>query len=334
MSITRLMQMNPMDWELCDIRDALQSAIELEFSTIPLYLFAMWSVKDTNDPVYGMLGDIVQQEMLHMGLACNILTTIGGTPEIASPRAVPVYPGRLPGGVREDLTVYLQGLTRQTVREIFMEIEYPEANPAAFFPPRTGFTSIGEFYDAVLDAFRYPGIVFTGERQRTTDYFSELIAINSLADVETAITVIKDQGEGTSMSPLDLEPGMEFAHYYRFAEIYQGKLLSQDGSGNWYFDDAKPLPFPAVYPAARVPAGGYPSTIPEVLDFDAKYSSILFQLESAWTTTDDNAGQTYLSNAITAMPSLCGPAVALMRMPLDGGDFTYGPCFRFVGCSC
>ena len=40
-----------------------------------------------------------------MGLACNMLTTIGGTPQINTPAAVPKYPGHLPGGVRPHLTV-------------------------------------------------------------------------------------------------------------------------------------------------------------------------------------------------------------------------------------
>jgi hypothetical protein len=67
------------------------------------------------------------EEMLHLGIVCNLLTTFEGTPKLATALAVPKYPGPLPGDVRPNLTVYLSGLTRQLVKEVYMEIEYPQA---------------------------------------------------------------------------------------------------------------------------------------------------------------------------------------------------------------
>jgi Ferritin-like len=52
--------------------------------------------------------------MFHMGLACNMLTTVNGTPEINTQAVIPKYPGALPGGVRPWLRVALTGLTKQT----------------------------------------------------------------------------------------------------------------------------------------------------------------------------------------------------------------------------
>jgi hypothetical protein len=90
MSIAELMKVEPSlrreEW-LCK---ALQWAIELEFSTIPTYLCGMWSIIDGNHPVSGYLQSIVLQEMAHMGLACNSLTTLGGTPNISG--RIPKYP--------------------------------------------------------------------------------------------------------------------------------------------------------------------------------------------------------------------------------------------------
>lgn len=79
---------------------ALQMAIKLEHATLPPYLCAMWSIKNTGDPVHDTIRKIVVDEMFHMGLACNLLTTIGGTPILHDPQFIPKYPGRLPGGVR------------------------------------------------------------------------------------------------------------------------------------------------------------------------------------------------------------------------------------------
>ena len=63
---------------------------------------------------------------------------------------VPTYPGPLPGGVRPDLTVYLAGLSQESVG-MYMQIETPE-DPVAFAADT--FPTIGAFYDAILAAFQ------------------------------------------------------------------------------------------------------------------------------------------------------------------------------------
>lgn len=72
------------------LKDALQTAIQLEFSTIPLYLCAAWSIMDTANPDRHTILGIVKDEMLHMGLACNMLSAIGGTPDICSSKAAEI----------------------------------------------------------------------------------------------------------------------------------------------------------------------------------------------------------------------------------------------------
>src|SRR5690348_596215 len=90
------------DW----IEQMLQSAIELEFATIPPYLVAMWSIVDQSDPVFGLIEQIVKQEMLHMGIVANILNAIDGAPNIA--HRIPSYPRTgLPGGVHPKLHLEL-----------------------------------------------------------------------------------------------------------------------------------------------------------------------------------------------------------------------------------
>src|SRR4051812_44331954 len=75
----------------------LQNAIELEHSTIPPYLTAMFSLKPgKNDEIARLIRSIVQEEMLHMTIVGNILIAIGGHPAINLPRFIPKYPGPLP----------------------------------------------------------------------------------------------------------------------------------------------------------------------------------------------------------------------------------------------
>ncbi|MBE9211043.1 hypothetical protein IQ244_32075 [Nostoc sp. LEGE 06077] len=82
-----------MDW----LKSSLNAAIELELATLPPYLCAWWSIKDLGASAAGLIRSILMEEMLHMGLVANMLTTIGGTPRIST--VLPSYPSPLPGGV-------------------------------------------------------------------------------------------------------------------------------------------------------------------------------------------------------------------------------------------
>jgi hypothetical protein len=302
------------------LKASLQTAIELELSTLPPYLTAMWSIVDPEDPVYQLIRSIVFEEMLHFGLACNLLTTIGGTPQIASLETVPKYPGPLPGGVHPGLIVPLVGLTPRLVYEVFMEIEYPESHPIAlrgrFIDP-----TIGAFYTAIDCAFKANGGAIQGTRQLTGWEPVPVTPINDLADAHRAIKKIQDQGEGTGKSPL-ASPD-ELAHYYKFAEIYYGNKLVRYKK-HWKYD-GDPIPFPKVYPVAQVPAEGYPDC-KKAVAFDAKYTEMLELLQRAWTNGDDQS----LRAAIEAMSPLGGLAVELMQTPLKSGGYNYGPAFRFL----
>jgi hypothetical protein len=76
--------------ELCD---AVQTAMRLEFSTLPPYLCAEWSIDAGMDPddVASTIFDIAQQEMFHFALAGNMLSAIGGGFKIANHQFLPSY---------------------------------------------------------------------------------------------------------------------------------------------------------------------------------------------------------------------------------------------------
>src|SRR5262245_37343512 len=123
MNIRALMDLPAEQHDIVWLRKSVQAAIQLEFATIPPYLCALWSIKNQSGEVYDRILKIVLQEMLHMGLACNMLTTIGETPSINAGGVVPQYPGPLPRGARPQLKIALQGLTKEVIRDVIMEIE-------------------------------------------------------------------------------------------------------------------------------------------------------------------------------------------------------------------
>jgi Ferritin-like len=227
-----------LDW----LKQSLQAAIELEFATIPPYLCAYWSVKDSLNPSAASIHIIWREEMLHMALACNLLTALGGIPALNDPQLLPVYPGELPGGVHPGLVVSLQALSKDAAKT-FMDIELPEGGPIAFAVTGT-FDTIGAFYQAVQDAFDALQPVLSEDRQLKGRL--GLTKISNLDQVRQAIALIQHQGEGSKDSPEDTGPG-DLAHYYRFGEIFHERALQKDAvTGEWRFDGA-PIPLPDAW---------------------------------------------------------------------------------------
>src|SRR5262245_27302741 len=106
------------------LKRSLSAAIQLEFATIPPYLTAWWSVRDDSDTAAVTIKEIAVEEMLHLGLACNMLVGVGEKPGLHPPGMVPPYPGPLPGKVNPGLTIALRRLTPSQLK-VFMDIEYP-----------------------------------------------------------------------------------------------------------------------------------------------------------------------------------------------------------------
>lgn len=327
------------------LHSALRTAIQLEFSTIPPYLTALWSIKDASSPVALAIRGVVQEEMLHMALACNMLVAVGGTPPLADKDFAPRYPGPLPGGVHPGLIVGLSGLTKDVV-EAFMVIERPEADLSdetaelvAASRPRQAdknTTGIGAFYDTILAAFRTLDPDLSTERQISGPL--SWYAVRSLDEVAAAITLIQHQGEG---SPLDAGEGLdkvtgnhELAHFYRFLEIHSGRAIGRMNGKEWGFT-GETVAWPEVWPVAEVPEGGHdaatvaPAVAALLTAFDRQYATLLRQLNDLWATGD----QGLLVEAIRTMFTLQDPALALMKTPIPGDakGRTYGPNFRVPG---
>src|SRR6476469_5031556 len=103
------------------IRGALQTAVAIEHSAMPLYAAAMYSLEVQNYPAYNTLRSVLMEEMLHMAAACNALAALGGAPRIRQLDPGAIIDG-LPAGVAPDLKPRFAKLSRRQL-EAFTRIE-------------------------------------------------------------------------------------------------------------------------------------------------------------------------------------------------------------------
>ena len=159
----------------------------------------------------------------------------------------------------------------------------------------------------------------------------QVFVVSAPGDVEEAITEIKEQGEGSSQTPDSPDFGKEpvagkfqFAHYYKFGEIYHEKELVQV-DGKWQYAGAA-IPFPAVIPVKTIPAGGYqnpPADVHQAIQgFNQIFASLLHTLESAWL----QGSELILQNAINTMFTLQPAAAKVLAFQMPDGSY-YGPTF-------
>ena len=318
--------------------DSLQSAIKLEHATIPVYLYALYSLDADKAPeIADIIQSIATEEMLHMTLASNLLNALGGSPQIDHPGFIPIYPGPLPGGVESDLTVNLAPFSMAQL-ETFLDIEEPE-NPIDFktLAGSAGQLTIGQFYTAIGKAIVVLGdkaFVNPPRNQVGPDLMPEAVVVHDVASALLAINTITEQGEGTSASPLD-GIGDELAHYYRFMQIMKGHLLvpnPQAPDGYSYTGAALPFDPASVYNAPSNPAlaPGYPTGSAQAFandNFNYTYTSLLASLHNLF---NGDVSQDQMNCAIGLMMSLKGQAKAMMAgIPnpavITGPSFEYQP---------
>jgi hypothetical protein len=208
---------------------ALQSAIELEHSTIPPYLYALYSLAPgANKAVAECIQSVVIEEMLHITLVSNVLNALGGNPVLDRPDVIPRYPGPLPGSVESGLVVGLAPCSIDLVGDVFMKIEEPE-DPLQFLVQRTAEEpiTIGEFYGQIKASIVALGddAFASGPRNQIgPDRMDDSVVVTDVESASRAIDTIVEQGEGTQTHPFEVV-GTDYAHYYRFAEVFHGRRL-------------------------------------------------------------------------------------------------------------
>ncbi|MGY3437045.1 MULTISPECIES: ferritin-like domain-containing protein [unclassified Marinovum] len=323
------------------VQTSLQNAIELEHATIPLYLYALYSLdEEKNAEIAEIISSVVVEEMLHMTLASNILNAVGGTPQIDKPDFIPQFPGPLPGGVQSGATFSLAPFSMAQL-EKFLEIEEPE-DPLKFKSLALAVdthVTIGQFYMAIYDAITKlgDGIFAPAPRHQIgPDLMYESVVVTDVASAQEAIKIIIDQGEGTSTSPFDGN-GDDYAHYYRFMQVMKGHKLVEVPGGVRpedkfaYTGEAITLDSSGVYPVPENP-GSYPEGTTQAFQNDAfnyTYTSLLNALHLMF---NGDSSQAQFNRAIGLMMSLKGQAKAMMSglpNPDPSGVDYAGPSFAY-----
>lgn len=324
-----------------DAWSRLQTAIELEFSTLPPYLYAKFSIlPGKNEAAAASLGQIVGEEMIHLCLACNVMNAIGGRPDLTQ---APEYPGKLPGDIGppngKPIEVHLLPFSPEAMAQ-GMAIEQPE-KPIKIQTLKAAAAkteTIGQFYGH-LDAFlkTLPASAWIQNRNQIDDdqfFPGQLFAINSYEDAHRAISRIVSEGEGSQTSPLDFQN--EVAHYYRFEEIFRDKVLTkQKGPPPYRWGpEAFGVVWEDVYPAIADPQSQDFSKQPKAAQAaqtacDVAYTALIDALQQAVTGWEGALG-----NAVRAMFDLRMAAIAALNTPIDPPPgkkkAVAGPAFRYL----
>ncbi|HEX3425579.1 MAG TPA: ferritin-like domain-containing protein [Acidimicrobiales bacterium] len=213
-------------WTVDELFYHLYQAAFVEWSTIPLYLYAAYSIKGQSysewSPGRGPVDDfrtVVIEEMLHLCLVRNMIVSIGRGDDIRfyRPRDFPTYPSAMLHRTPR-LLLPLAPLSYRLVKEVFMEVEKPQTTKE---PMRHDeYTTLGQFYDSLRYGFNYlnethPDLFAHNhpELQYGTAYWNEgggggpvVIAeqvwgpdgyiMFPIGAVNKAIDIIVEQGEG------------------------------------------------------------------------------------------------------------------------------------------
>jgi hypothetical protein len=338
-----------------DLYPYLQAAIEIEFATIPVYLTGLFTVNANADPsgtVAAIMTSVVNEEMLHLCIAANTLIALGGSPSLTG--AVPSYPGPLPYGTDDDLTVNLAPISSAVVLGTYMAIEEPDTpivqpssgppiplKPPA--PPPPGeYASIGAFYEALITKIQsLPANSWeTDTSNQVTGVFYDVTPnlptpIANATDAVAQLNIIIDQGEGTSSDPwenVSLDGSSnDPAHFYRFAQIYMGAQIDATPPTYTFGGAAIPLVQASVSNMFPNPTLAQMQSLLPAADyatceaFSAKFTTLVEQLQSAF-----NGSPNDINDAVNTMFKLPSLAASALAITLPDGVHTAGLCFELT----
>ncbi len=351
---------------LKELKRMLAAAIQLEHVTIPPYMTALYSIHpETNIEAVEIIRAVLVEEMLHMTLAANLLNSIGGRPNLLADQFVVNYPAKLPDG-EKDFEVHIAKFDQENLKT-FLKIERPSHTnfenhdsslPKGCFKKNNvisgalastfmeiegkkhSFYSIGDFYEAILDAMRvletraYKNgesiFIKDSSSQINSKYFysggGKIIKVTGLDTAIKAIRLIQEQGEGYDKGIFD-EDG-EISHYYRFHQLKKRKFYRSDDKPGKPTGKTIKIDWNAVYNMIKNPKVAMFDSSSELYaaakKFNVHYRNILVQINKAY-----NGQQHLLLDAIPLMFRLKECAVSLMRNPIHRKHSCFGgPTFE------
>ena len=345
----------------------LTEAAELEHGIMCCYLSAALSIKsDVKEGIAEEQLPIVRrwrrtilqiaiQEMVHMSLACNLLTAVGGAPHLRRPN-LPTSPRAYP----PSFTLELAPFCRRSL-ESFIFIERPEdlepgvgggpssgqsflpqAKLSDIFSSERQYQTVGHLYRGIEDGFKYLSQkygdehLFLGppEAQLADTFFSlpGLFSVTGLTSAVAAIEGIVEQGEGARGDSKE-------SHHGRFLAIQEeyDRIRRDDHS------------FVPGRPVMRNPYSMLPNDIVNITEvnliedplsidisnlFDGCYDLLMQLLGRLFLHTEESEDQLTRLSDITVglMMDVIGPlGEALTTLPAGPSypGLTAGPSFRF-----
>ena len=314
-----------------DLHEHLRLAIEVELTTIPPYLYAMYSISEPSSEAAKLILSVAAEEMLHASLMANVLLAVGGEPHFDQPEVVPSYPCNLPHHV-PDLPLSLEPCSEDVVRRSFLTIEAP-GNPGAPSQPDR-WESQGQFYHALEEALRRldaadPQLFAEprAERQFHDPDGYLLVKFDDAAsgglqvvcDLEGAIAateVAVHQGEGVHEERYADDSHAELTHHAKFMQLVDGTT-----------------PIGEVHPAVVDPSA---ETLPDDVApvarlFNAVYTYSFLLLDQLLEPGAGHERERHARVGLLygSMVALMGPlARYLMTCPIDRGVVA-GPPFEY-----
>lgn len=309
------------------LHDHLALAIRVELTTVPPYLYAMYSLADQDGEAAQLIRSVVTEEMLHAALIGNVLLAVGGEPQVAATAQPIRYPDALPHNVPE-LVVGLEPCSAELIERVFLTIERPEAHEAP--PEPDEYESLGQFYHAlelsierlagecdlfgdlqlerqISDSSAYRPIAFD------SDTSGGLIPVTDLASACRAIETVIHQGEGVSEDRYADAEHRELTHYHKFLELADGTVP---------LGEVRPAP---VNPTMAM----FPAEVRPVAHLANALYGLTFEfLDRIYGTSQGGPGR--LGDLYRAMALVGDVSRYLMSLDIGGGSVA-GPTFETLG---
>jgi hypothetical protein len=325
-----------------DLRQYLACALQLEHATIPPYLTAAYSIREgTNRIAYDEIIIVAREEMLHMALVANMLNAVGTSPNLLADGFVPHYPSYLPDGETE-FKVNIQKFSPDAI-DTFLRIELPgKANSgektveqlsacrqAPLKVCRLAFKTIGDFYAEIRRGFHQlssrmkreelfcgnPELQLRPDQENWWGGGGNITAINALEDVDKAISLISEQGEGYGGTIKDEQN--ELAHYYQFMQLKNNRCYNEGDEPDKPTGSRLDVDFATVYPikenAQLSDYAGAPELHQAAIEFARKYRGMLALLNAAFNGNPD-----IMKTAPALMASIRDAMKAIIRNPIPG----------------
>lgn len=287
--------------------------------------------------------------MVHLGTACNLLTAVGGAPQLRRPN-LPTKPKAYGSEFQLGLAPFgMEALDQFIAIELPLSLLPPEqdtpgAGPvprlADIFSTERSYATQGSLYRGIEDGLKYLSQKYGEEdlflapptKQTADSYFllPGLIPVHDLQSALEAINVIVEQGEGASVDSVE-------SHYHKFKQIrddYEAILVEEPD-----FQPARPVltnPYgtqPTDLSRGDVNIIDHPLASDVCNLFDGCYELMIQMLGRLFVHAEESETELQDLSRTTARMMLevlepLGSAITLMPAGPSHPGFNAGPGFR------